>query len=137
MAGTDMHVTMPANPDTWRPVVDNLTSTDTDKSLSAKQGKVLNDSLSKLAGNGSAATSVQCFGVIAPGGGILIPLISGKTATITSVNAYSTSDWSWHALTISSVDTDSNGIQRNIHCTGTVPGITSGCILVQVTGTFS
>jgi hypothetical protein len=28
---------------TWRPVVDNLTSTDTDKSLSANQGKVLDD----------------------------------------------------------------------------------------------
>ena len=41
VAGTDLHVTMPANPDTWRPVVDNLTSTDTDKSLSANQGKVL------------------------------------------------------------------------------------------------
>ena len=45
VAGTDLHVTMPANPDTWRPVVDNLTSTDTDKSLSAKQGKVLNDKI--------------------------------------------------------------------------------------------
>lgn len=29
--------------DTWRPVVDNLTSTATDSSLSANQGKVLND----------------------------------------------------------------------------------------------
>ena len=28
---------------TWRPVIDNLTSEETDKSLSAKQGKVLND----------------------------------------------------------------------------------------------
>lgn len=43
--GTDLHVTMPANPDTWRPVVDNLTSTDTDKSLSANQGKVLADQI--------------------------------------------------------------------------------------------
>lgn len=43
VGSTDLHVTMPANPDTWRPVVDNLTSSDTDKSLSAKQGKVLND----------------------------------------------------------------------------------------------
>lgn len=33
------------NDNTWRPVVDNLTSTDTDKSLSAKQGKVLKNSL--------------------------------------------------------------------------------------------
>ena len=41
VAGTDLHVTLPANPDTWRPVVDNLTSTDTDKSLSANQGRVL------------------------------------------------------------------------------------------------
>lgn len=45
VAGTDLHVTMPANPDTWRPVQDNLTSTDTDKSLSANQGKVLNDKI--------------------------------------------------------------------------------------------
>ena len=43
--GTDLHVTMPSNPDTWRPVVDNLTSSDTDKSLSAKQGKELNTSI--------------------------------------------------------------------------------------------
>lgn len=32
-------------PDTWRPVVDNLTSTDSTSSLSAKQGKILNDKI--------------------------------------------------------------------------------------------
>lgn len=37
------------NDNTWRPVVDNLTSTDTDKSLSAKQGKVLKDDLNSHA----------------------------------------------------------------------------------------
>lgn len=38
--GTERSLT---DTNTWRPVVDNLTSTDTDKSLSANQGKVLND----------------------------------------------------------------------------------------------
>lgn len=49
VAGTDLHVTMPENPDTWRPVVNNLTSTDADKSLSANQGKVLNEKIDKIA----------------------------------------------------------------------------------------
>ena len=40
VGGTDYSLT---DTNTWRPVVDNLTSTDTDKSLSANQGKVLND----------------------------------------------------------------------------------------------
>lgn len=39
--GMDIHVTMPGNPDTWRPVVDNLTSTATNESLSANQGRIL------------------------------------------------------------------------------------------------
>lgn len=46
--GTDLHVTMPANPDTWRPVQDNLTSTSTTDALSANQGKVLNDKITGL-----------------------------------------------------------------------------------------
>lgn len=46
--GTDLHVAMPENPDTWRPVVDGLTSSDADKSLSAKQGKILNDRIENL-----------------------------------------------------------------------------------------
>lgn len=33
------------NPNTWRPVIDNLTSTAADKSLSANQGKVLKDTI--------------------------------------------------------------------------------------------
>ena len=47
VGGTDIHVTMPANPDTntntWRPVQNNLTSTSTTDCLSAAQGKALND----------------------------------------------------------------------------------------------
>lgn len=37
--------------DTWRPVVDNLTSTDTDKSLSANQGKVLQGEIDTINSN--------------------------------------------------------------------------------------
>lgn len=37
----NLYVNVPWNNDTWRPVVDNLTSTATDQSLSANQGKVL------------------------------------------------------------------------------------------------
>ncbi len=36
--------------DTWRPVVDNLTSSDTTSSLSANQGRVLNSSISTISG---------------------------------------------------------------------------------------
>ena len=36
------------NTNTWRDVVDNLTSTATDKSLSAKQGKLLNDNKAEI-----------------------------------------------------------------------------------------
>ena len=53
--GKTVGTNVPANAvftDTWRPVVDNLTSTDTDKSLSAKQGKVLNEAKA----NGKQAT---------------------------------------------------------------------------------
>lgn len=52
--GKTVGTNVPANAvftDTWRPVVDNLTSSDTDKSLSAKQGKTLNDTTVKLTGN--------------------------------------------------------------------------------------
>ena len=41
VGGTDIYVTMPANPDTWRPVVDALTSNETTYSLSANQGRLL------------------------------------------------------------------------------------------------
>lgn len=42
--GEKMYVFVPwTDTNTWRGIQDNLTSTDTDKSLSAKQGKVLND----------------------------------------------------------------------------------------------
>ena len=43
VGGTDIYVTMPANPDTntWRPVVDNLSSSDANSSLSANQGRLL------------------------------------------------------------------------------------------------
>lgn len=39
------HLEWVDNPNTWRPVIDNLTSTATDKSLSANQGKVLKDTI--------------------------------------------------------------------------------------------
>ena len=53
VGGTDIYVTMPANPDTntWRPVVDNLSSSDANSSLSANQGRLL--------ANGSARDSTK------------------------------------------------------------------------------
>ena len=45
--GTEQSLT---DTNTWRPVVDNLTSTDTDKSLSANQGKVLKGFIDTLNG---------------------------------------------------------------------------------------
>lgn len=48
---------------TWRPVVDNLTSTDTDKSLSANQGKALKGFIDTLNGyfdaNGNAKSALK------------------------------------------------------------------------------
>lgn len=48
----NLYVNVPWNNDTWRPVVDNLTTTDATKSLSANQGKVLKDLV-----DGKAASS--------------------------------------------------------------------------------
>ena len=45
VAGTDLHVTMPANPAPG--VIDNLTSTSTTDALSANQGRVLNEKIEK------------------------------------------------------------------------------------------
>lgn len=44
---------------TWRPVVDNLTSDDTDKSLSAKQGKTLKNAIDTIASSKQIGT-VTC-----------------------------------------------------------------------------
>jgi hypothetical protein len=41
VGGTDIYITMPANPDTWRGIQDNLSSTSTTDSLSAYQGYLL------------------------------------------------------------------------------------------------
>ena len=41
VGGTEIYVKMPGNPNTWRPVVDNLTSNETTYSLSANQGRLL------------------------------------------------------------------------------------------------
>ena len=61
VGGTDIHVTMPSNPDTntWRGIQNNLTSTSTTDSLSAYQGKVLNDN--KVTGEASAINSISAF----------------------------------------------------------------------------
>ena len=89
VAGTDLHVTMPSNPDTWRPVVDNLTSTDTDKSLSAKQGKVLHDAqvpLTSHIGEAKLSTSTPVEFSCPTGYGIvmLIAMWQGRGGDILS-----------------------------------------------------
>lgn len=53
VGGHTVGVNVPSNAkftdtNTWRPVVNNLTSTATDSSLSANQGKILNDKISNL-----------------------------------------------------------------------------------------
>ena len=62
VGGTDIYVTMPANPDTWRPVVDNLTSTSATDCLSANQGKTLKgyiDTLNDYFTNGVANSAAK------------------------------------------------------------------------------
>lgn len=124
-------------------VVNDLTSTATDKPLSANMGKTLKDLIAqssaiidRMQGTGSTFTGVRCCGMFCPGVGIIIPSVSGRVMTITGVKAYSPTDYSWHDLTISEYASASNGIQRNIVCTGAVPGISSGmAVLVEVSGT--
>ena len=48
---------MPANPNTWRGIQNNLTSTSTTDSLSAYQGKLLND------GKADKATTISGYGI--------------------------------------------------------------------------
>lgn len=55
--GTTYKVTMPANPNTWRGIQNNLTSTSTTDSLSAYQGKLLND------GKADKATTFSGYGI--------------------------------------------------------------------------
>ena len=54
VGGSNLSVTMPGNPNTWRGIVNNLTSTSPSESLSAAQGKVLNDKI-----NGYHPSSTQ------------------------------------------------------------------------------
>ena len=49
VAGNAVKVTMPANPNTWRGIQNSLSSTSTSDSLSAAQGKWLNDNTPKAA----------------------------------------------------------------------------------------
>lgn len=53
----NLYVSVPWNNDTWRPVVDNLTTTDATKSLSANQGKVLKDLVDGKQPKGNYATT--------------------------------------------------------------------------------
>ena len=53
----NLYVSVPWNNDTWRPVVDNLTTTDATKSLSANQGKVLKDLVDEKQPKGNYVTT--------------------------------------------------------------------------------
>lgn len=55
----NLYVSVPWNNDTWRPVVDNLTTTDATKSLSANQGKVLKDLVDGKAASSHTHTSLN------------------------------------------------------------------------------
>ena len=61
--GTSESVSI-SDANTWRPVVDNLTSTDTGSSLSANQGRVLNNRIDTLIG-GTPATTLDTIKEIA------------------------------------------------------------------------
>ena len=54
--GTQYELIGDLDTNTWRPVVDNLNSTSTDSSLSAKQGKVLNEKITNFDYRGRANT---------------------------------------------------------------------------------
>ena len=62
VGGTDIHVTMPGNPNTWRGIQNNLTSDSTTDSLSAAMGKKLQSE--KVAKAGDNMTGA--LGLIAP-----------------------------------------------------------------------
>lgn len=99
VGGTDLHVTMPSNPDTWRPVVDNLTSTDTNKSLSANQGRILNSRMIKHKDltdtnpmnvntrSGGAITTANFIGCAPRTNGVMVlPYMNGDIQYIKLVN---------------------------------------------------
>ena len=94
--GTDLHVTMPTNPDTWRPVQDNLTSSSTTDCLSAKQGKVLKDQIDKASTRTTGWGSTLVLPKWQKGGGHAIVLVNMDLFIIysntSSVNVY-------HAIT--------------------------------------
>ena len=58
VGGNAVKVTMPANPNTWRGIQNVLTSTSTSDSLSAAQGKALNDKKTEHSGNPWTSGSV-------------------------------------------------------------------------------
>lgn len=89
--------------DTWRPVVDNLTSSDTTSSLSANQGRVLNSSISTISGLLTTLSTT----------------VSGKPAehryTISSgVTTYTTTDQWTNAPAVSLWDASGNLVLTDI-----------------------
>lgn len=82
VGGTDLHVTMPSNPDTWRPVVDNLNSTETDESLSANQGRILNGNINSLIKRKTVSGTTDAYGQIRLG-------LDTSTSAIICVGCYS------------------------------------------------
>lgn len=75
----NLYVNVPWNNDTWRPVVDNLTTTDATKSLSANQGKVLKDLVdSKLNDYGSDTSRPGGTSFTFPSGSNPVQMRSGN-----------------------------------------------------------
>ena len=75
----NLYVSVPWNNDTWRPVVDNLTTTDATKSLSANQGKVLKDLVdSKLNDYGSDTSRPGGTSFTFPSGSNPVQMRSGN-----------------------------------------------------------
>ena len=85
--GTDIHVTMPANPDTdtWRPVVDGLSSSDANKSLSANQGRILNNRMVRHVDKTMSGGSLDMIThdgivmVVTDRGNIFVDGVNGRT----------------------------------------------------------
>lgn len=88
VGGTEIYVTMPANPNTWRPVVDALNSYEATYSLSANQGRLLANGSARdntklpLAGGTMTGTLNVATGLgisDATGNGLLVYKPSGWT----------------------------------------------------------
>ena len=120
--GTDLHVTMPSNPDTWRPVQDNLTSTSTTDCLSANQGRVLNEKIANVQQNYILGSGSKVFSGYENNSVHLVAIARNGEQALVVVRV---NDYAWDLITNTATATVTTGdgtitITRNSGAGGTL-----------------